>query len=84
MPVCKFARAHFSQVFKGAVSYSYCATKKEHYYGLKGHLVMSSIGVITTATFTAANVDERDVYPELVEDIKGLLLGDKRFICPEA
>ena len=31
MPVCKFARAHFSQIFKGDVAYGYCATKKEHY-----------------------------------------------------
>lgn len=44
---------------------------------------MSSIGVITAAIFTAANVDERDVCPELVEKIKGLLLGDKGFIRPE-
>src|SRR5262249_32983450 len=40
-------------------------------------------GVITAATFTAANVDERDVCPELVEKIKGLLLGDKGFMRPE-
>lgn len=33
MPVCKFARAHFSHVFKGEASYGYCATKKETYYG---------------------------------------------------
>jgi hypothetical protein len=80
MPVCKFARAYFSQSFKGSAAYSYCATKKEHYYGFRGHLVISSIGVVTVATFTAANVDERDVCPELVEKIKGLLLGDKGFI----
>ena len=30
MPVCRFARAHFSQVFKGNAAYGYCATKKEH------------------------------------------------------
>jgi hypothetical protein len=83
MPVCKFARAHFSQIFKGQATYGYCATKKEHYYGFRGHVVINSIGVITTATFTGANVDERDVCPELVEKIKGLLLGDKGFIRPE-
>jgi Transposase DDE domain len=83
MPVCKFARAHFSQIFKGQATYGYCATKKEHYYGFRGHVVINSIGVITTATFTGANVDERDVCPELVERIKGLLLGDKGFIRPE-
>jgi len=83
IPVCKFARAHFSQIFKGQATYGYCATKKEHYYGFRGHVVINSIGVITAATFTGANVDERDVCPELVESIKGLLLGDKGFIRPE-
>jgi DDE family transposase len=82
MPVCKFARAYFSQVFKGDVSYGYCATKREKYYGFRGHLVISSIGVITAATYTAASVDERDVCPELVERLQGLLLGDKGFIRP--
>jgi len=83
IPVCKFARAHFSQIFKGQATYGYCATKKEHYYGFRGHVVINSIGVITAATFTGANVDERDVCPELVERIKGLILGDKGFIRPE-
>lgn len=82
MPVCKFSRAHFSQIFKGDAAYGYCATKKEHYYGFRGHLVVSSIGVITAATFTAANVDERDACPELAEKIHGLLLGDKGYIRP--
>lgn len=83
MPVCKFARAYFSQIFKGQAAYGYCAAKKEHYYGFRGHLVISSIGVITAATFTAASVDERDACPELIEKIKGLLLGDKGYMRPE-
>jgi hypothetical protein len=83
IPVCKFARAHFSQIFKGQATYGYCATKKEHYYGFRGHVVINSIGVITAATFTGANVDERDVCPELVEGLRGLILGDKGFIRPE-
>lgn len=83
IPICKFARAHFSHIFKGEAAYGYCASKKEHYYGFRGHLVISSTGVITGATFTKANVDERDACPELVEKIKGLLLGDKGYIRPE-
>jgi len=83
IPVCKFARAHFSKIFKGDAAYGYCATKKEHYYGFRGHLVISSIGVVTGATFTAANIDERDVCPELVEKIQGLLLGDKGYMRQE-
>jgi Transposase DDE domain len=56
MPVCKFVRAYFSKTFKGEAAYGYCATKKERYYGFRGHLVINSIGVITGATFTAANL----------------------------
>ena len=39
--------------------------------------------MVTAATFTQANINERDVCPELTEDIKGLLLGDKGFIRPK-
>jgi hypothetical protein len=83
MPVCKFARAYFSKIFNGDAAYGYCATKQETYYGFRDHLVVSSIGVITAATFTAANIDERDACPELVEKIYGLLLGDKGYMRPE-
>jgi Transposase DDE domain len=83
MPVCQFARAYFSKIFKGEAAYGYCATKKAHYYGFRGHLVINSIGVITAATFTAANIDERDVCPEMVESIQGILLGDKGYIRPK-
>lgn len=82
IPVCKFARAHFSHVFKGNAAYGYCATKQERYYGFRGHIVISSMGIITSATFTAANIDERDVCPSLVRNITGLLLGDKGYIRP--
>lgn len=82
MPVCKFARAYFSKNFKGDAAYGYCATKQEHYYGFRGHLVINSIGVIAAATFTAANVNERDVCPELTDEMQGLLLGDKGYIRP--
>jgi hypothetical protein len=82
MPVCKFARAHFSKTFKGEAAYGYCAAKKESYYGFRGHLVINSIGVVTAATITPANIDERDACPEIVERIQGLLLGDKGYIRP--
>lgn len=82
IPVCKFARAHFSRIFKGDAAYGYCASKQERFYGFRGHIVISSSGVITSATFTGANIDERDVCPGLVGNLKGLLLGDKGFIRP--
>jgi hypothetical protein len=82
IPVCKFARANFSRIFKGEAAYGYCAAKKEIYYGFHGHLVINSIGVITAGTFTAANIDERDVCPELSTNLKGLMIGDKGLMRP--
>jgi len=82
IPVCKFARAHFSQVFKGEVAFGYCATKQERYYGFRGHIVINSIGVVTAATFAAANIDERDICPELMVQLRGIALGDKGYIRP--
>jgi hypothetical protein len=55
----------------------YCATKKEHFYGLRGHLVITLAGT----AFTVANVDERDVVPNLYDKV--LLIGDKGFISGE-
>lgn len=82
IPVCKFARAHFSQIFKGEAAYGYCAAKQERFYGFRGHIVINSIGVVTAATFTAANIDEREVCPELMAQLRGLALGDKGYIRP--
>ena len=39
--------------------------------------------LITAGTFTAANIDERGVCPELAKGIKGFMIGDKGFIRPE-
>lgn len=61
----------------------YCAAKDEKYFGFKGHLLMSSHGVPLSFTMAAANIDERDVLPELVEGLKGLLIADKGLIRPE-
>lgn len=43
MPVCKFACAHYSSIFKGDTSYGHCATKKETFYGFHGHLTMIDV-----------------------------------------
>jgi DDE family transposase len=83
MHVCQFSRAYFSRIFKGEAAYGYCATKQEIYYGFHGHLAINSIGVISGATFTPANIDERDVCPEILERLQGLVLGDKGYIRPK-
>jgi hypothetical protein len=61
-------------------AWGYCATKQEYFYGLRGHLVITLAGTAVAFTVTAANIDERDVVPNLSGTIRGLLIGDKGFI----
>lgn len=82
MPVCKYARASGSRCFKGEAGFSYCAAKDEKYYGFEGHVLISFEGIICGYAFTAANVDERDVLPEMAAGLHGLLIGDKGYIRP--
>jgi hypothetical protein len=82
IPVCHFKRAGFSKNFRGEAAYGYCAAKDERYYGFKGHLVISLSGVTTKYTIAPANIDERDVLPELTDTIHGLLIADKGLIRP--
>jgi len=81
MPVCGFARANFSKVFKGVAAFSYCAAKDEKYYGLKGHLVIDSQGIISDFTLTSANTDEREALLDMLPSLAPLTLGDKGYIC---
>jgi len=80
MPVCHFKRANFSQVFAGEAAYGYCASKNETYYGFKGNLLINSEGVITAATVTQANIDERESLWDLVDGIHGTIIADKGLI----
>lgn len=81
IPVCGFGRAHFSKRFKDISSYGYCASKKETYYGLKLHALVTLDGYITNIELTAANVDDRDILWELLPSThEVIILGDKGYI----
>jgi hypothetical protein len=83
VPVCHFARAHRSRAYRGEAAYGYCASKNEYYYGFKGHLTIDRAGRIVHFTLTAANIDERQVLPNLFGRIAGWLLGDKGYLGEE-
>ena len=81
IPVCKFGRAYFSKLFKDISTYGYCASKKETYFGLKLHALVTTNGFITNFILTAANVDDRDAVFDLIElndYIK--ILADKGYV----
>ncbi len=78
LPTCHFKRAYGSKLFKDVASYGYCASKDETYFGFKGNLAISSQGIITGITATAANVDERQSLWDIISNVpSGLLFADK-------
>lgn len=80
MPVCHFKRARRSRVLDEVATYGHCASKEETYYGFKGNVLISSDGVITAMTVTAAHVDERESLWELLPGIEGRVIADKGLI----
>jgi DDE family transposase len=80
MPVCALGRKSRCRSFRGAVATSFCAAKREFYFGFKGHVVISMEGVIVRMTLTPANTDERDAAWDLVAGLRGWLLGDKGYL----
>lgn len=80
MPVCGFGRAHFGKRLRDISSYGYCASKKESYYGLKLHALVTLDGYITDIELTATNVDDREVLWELLpNNYQSMVLADKGY-----
>jgi hypothetical protein len=78
--VCGFKRSGRSRVFRGQAAYGYCAAKKEIYYGFQGHLVVTTQGVITSMSLTAANVSETQGIWDVSGGMGGTLIGDKGYL----
>jgi hypothetical protein len=83
IPVCHIKRYNRSETqLRTQGSVGYCAAKVEHYFGFKGHLFVTQHGSVVEYEMASANIDERDVLPEIVENRSGKLLGDKELIQP--
>ena len=80
IPLCHYQRAKHCRLFIGEADFGYCASKDEKYYGFHGHLVISVEGVITGFSLTAANVSQREALWDVIDGIKGLLIGDKGYL----
>jgi hypothetical protein len=83
IPVCRHCRGNRCRTFQDAAAWGYGAAKKEPFDGLRGHLVIALAGMAVAFTVTAANIDERDVVPNLYGKIRGLLIADTGFISVE-
>ena len=80
LPVCVLTRMPRCRLFSEVADLGYCAAKKQYYYGLHGHLLITFNGVITACAVTSATGDEREALWELTEGFQGLLVGDKGYL----
>lgn len=83
IPIChikRYKRSKTNLRVEGAVGY--CAAKDEKYFGFKGHLLITQEGVIKAMDIAAANIDERDMLPELTDKLQGDIIADKGLIRP--
>jgi hypothetical protein len=80
LPVCGLTRAPQCRLFPETAELGYCAAKKQYYYGLHGHVMITFNGVITACAVTSASADERETLWELSAGIQGLVIGDKGYI----
>ncbi|MCX7338875.1 MAG: IS982 family transposase [Alphaproteobacteria bacterium] len=84
IPLCHIRRYKRSKTdLRTHGSVGYCATKDEYYFGFKGHIMITQQGSAVAYDIAQANVDERDMVPELAANRSGMLLADKGLIRPE-
>jgi len=83
IPICNIKRYKKSNLFRGEGGIGYCAAKDVKYFGFKGHLLITQEGVTRFISIAAANIDERDVLPEVCLNLQGDTIADKGLIRPE-
>jgi hypothetical protein len=84
LPTCHPKRVKKHNPLRQEGAFGYCAAKDHKYFGFKGHILTNDEGLILNFTITSANVDERDVLPEIIIDgISDLLIADKGLIRTE-
>jgi hypothetical protein len=79
IPVCRFARARFSKLFRGVAAYGK-ELGNQTFYGFRLHLKINSLGMIQAFDLAPANVHDIRMLPELTESDSGMLLADRAYL----
>jgi hypothetical protein len=80
---CYFARAPRCRRFKGEADFGKDRLIKQTFYGFRLHVHLSWPGVISAFVLAAANIDEKEIVPEMTLQRPGLKLGDRNYWSPE-
>jgi hypothetical protein len=79
VPVCRFARARFSKLFRGVAAYGK-ELGNQTFYGFRLHVKINSLGMIQTFEMAPANVHDLRMLDELTEGDSGILLADRAYL----
>lgn len=82
LPVCRFARAHRCQRFRGEAAFGRDDVARQTFYGFRIHLRLNWPGLITGFGLAPANVHDLAMVPQLAADTRGALLGDRNYWSP--
>lgn len=83
IPVCQFARANRCRRFRGQAAFGHDELIRHTFYGFRCHILMCWPGIIKRIVLTPANIHDLKALPELVENVQGLVLGDRNYWSPE-
>lgn len=78
LPVCHNKRIYSHKVFKDIAQRGKSSTG--WFFGFKLHIVINDVGELLGWRLTSGNVDDRKPVPDMCEELKGVLLGDKGYI----
>src|SRR5205085_1722368 len=65
LPICHFARAKRSRLFRGEAAYGWDHTHKQAFYGFRVHARVCLPGVMTAVCLTPGNTAEGEVVLDL-------------------
>jgi hypothetical protein len=79
MPVCRFARARSSRLFRGVAAYGK-EMGNQTFYGFRLHAKINSLGMIQDFELAPANVHDIKILPEMIRNDNGMLLADRAYL----
>lgn len=79
VPICRFARARFSKLFRGIATYGK-ELGNQTFYGFRLHVKINSLGMIQAFEMAPANVHDLRMLDELTEGDSGIMLADRAYL----
>ena len=79
IPVCRFARARFSKLFRGVAAYGK-ELGNQTFYGFRLHVKINSLSMIQTFEMAPANIHDLRMLDELTKGDSGIMLADRAYL----